>query len=103
MNKLRRRLAASAIVASASIGALGIAAVPASAHEGHKYNYVFGSTAACPGTADVSAYRYNDFGGSAHKAITEVSLVRGNHCLRASTSTWSDDFWTGFRHWVSFT
>jgi len=99
---LRRRVAAGCIVLATGLG--GIAgAEPAAAHETHKYQYVYGSWDTCQDDWNVAEWpQYIDHGWG-HQGRTEAYIVRGSHCLRAKTETWSDHWSNGYRQRVSFT
>lgn len=100
-SRLRYRLAAGLVVVSATFGVF--AASPASAHETHKYQYVYGNWDACAGTANVVEYNQYIDHGWGHQGRTEASIVKAGGCLRAKTDTWSDHWTNGYRQRVSFT
>jgi hypothetical protein len=94
MQKLRRLAAVALSVTAVSVG-LVATANPASAHKEHNSNYTYGNHNACSGAAHPTTSRSDDFWWG-HLASTKVELVRGSNCLRGTTDTWSDNYWTGF-------
>ena len=100
--RLRRRLVATCLGLAVGLGGVASAG-PASAHETHKYQYVYGNWNACQGDWNVVEWpQYIDHGWG-HQGRTEAYIVRGSHCLRAKTETWSDHWSNGYRQRVSFT
>lgn len=100
-SRLRYRLAAGLVVVSAAFGVF--AASPASAHEMHKEQNLFGSWNTCAGIADVVEYNQYIDHGWGHQGRTEASIVKAGGCLRAKTDTWSDHWTNGYRQRVNFT
>lgn len=94
MRKLGRFMAFTVATTTAA-AALAVGAGPAFAHQAHSSAYTSGSHNACLGAGSPTASRFDDFWWG-HLADTSVALVRGSNCLYGTTTTWSDNYWTGF-------
>ena len=90
-----RRMGAVALAVTGMFAGLVATPNTASAHHEHNASYTSGNHDACGGAAWPIAIRSDDF-WRGHFAATAVELVRGSNCIRGTTDTWSDNYWTGF-------